>query len=377
MKKPVLVIINSNYPNENNRYGDVFVHTRAKEYLNFFDVEIVGWKKGKKDHIYIYEGIKVNMVSGHDELFERVRSLKPSAIGIHFVEGWMTGFLKTFSIPVFIWVHGAEALGWYRRMYLVRSWSVQKFFRYMVSNTIQMFKMHLLFRYANRTRNINFIFVSNWMKRIAETDTVSQVKNAFIIPNPVNTEAFKGVEKSASARTNILVIRSFDNRKYATDQVVEVVKLLSTSSIFPNLVFSIHGDGRLFDEQRKSLENFSNVTFRQGFLENKDIPTLHADFGIFLCPTRQDAQGVSMCEAMSSGLVAVTSNNTAIPEFVTHGQSGFLGNSTLEMASYIEQLYNDPTLFLRMSRASRQAVVEKCSQSMVIQKEVQLIQQFL
>ena len=36
--------------------------------------------------------------------------------------------------------------------------------------------------------------------------------------------------------------------------------------------------------------------------------------GIFICPTRQDAQGVSMCEAMSSGLVPITLYNTAIPE---------------------------------------------------------------
>ena len=43
---------------------------------------------------------------------------------------------------------------------------------------------------------------------------------------------------------------------------------------------------------------------------------MHKKNGIFMVPTRLDSQGVSRDEAMSSGLVPITNNVAAIPEFV-------------------------------------------------------------
>ncbi|XQF90920.1 hypothetical protein ACOBV8_06130 [Pseudoalteromonas espejiana] len=42
------------------------------------------------------------------------------------------------------------------------------------------------------------------------------------------------------------------------------------------------------------------------FLQPIEIPKVHQKAGIYLGVTRMDAQGVSMCEAMSSGLPTVS-----------------------------------------------------------------------
>ena len=79
----------------------------------------------------------------------------------------------------------------------------------------------------------------------------------------------------------------------------------------------------MFDETLQPLEKFSNVSINRGFLSHKEISSLHKQFGIFITPTRMDSQGVSRDEAMSSGLVPITTDITAIPEFVD-SESGIL-----------------------------------------------------
>ena len=91
-----------------------------------------------------------------------------------------------------------------------------------------------------------------------------------------------------------------------------------------------------------------------------------------LIPTRQDAQGVSMCEAMSSGLVPVTSNNTAIPEYVNN-ECGYLANNVDELASAITEMYYNEKVFLAKSKKAHDFIFEKCSPKKVMTEELNLI----
>jgi hypothetical protein len=84
-------------------------------------------------------------------------------------------------------------------------------------------------------------------------------------------------------------------------------------------------------EKSKLFSHFrdaKNVIIKGTFLDQKSIKALHDQNGVFLAISRQDAQGVSMCEAMSSGLAIISSNNTAIPEFIPDYQGGLLSNNT-------------------------------------------------
>ena len=90
-----------------------------------------------------------------------------------------------------------------------------------------------------------------------------------------------------------------------------------------------------------------------------------------------DAQGVSMCEAMSSGLIPITSNNTAIPEFVTHKKTGFLTESVNEIVDSVNYLYNNPTDYLKMSREASLSIAKISGIDVVMKKEMQLIKKIL
>jgi glycosyltransferase involved in cell wall biosynthesis len=80
-----------------------------------------------------------------------------------------------------------------------------------------------------------------------------------------------------------------------------------------------------------------------------------------------------MCEAMSSGLVPVTSPTGGIPEYAEDGKSAFLCDDAAMIAERIEYLYHNPTVFLQMSTSARQAILDKCSAEIVVPKELALI----
>lgn len=378
MRKKI-VIITSDYPSEDNKYGATFIHSRLLHYLPSLDVQVLGYNQSLKDaHRYTYEGVNVELACSKVELVERLRFYNPDYIGFHFIEGWMVDqIVKKANIPIFIWIHGFEALGWHRRLFNLELniKSILSFSKYVVENIFQMRKMRDLINYANnREKRITFIFVSNWMKRITEDDTASQIKNFKIIPNPIDVKRFSYIQKEAFKRKKVLLIRPFHSKKYANDIAVEaILKLSRKKELFNMLEFEIYGKGKLFEPLTKGIRQFSNVKIYNKFIINKDIPKVHKEFGIFLCPTRQDAQGVSMCEAMASGLVPISSDNTAIPEFIEDNKTGFLTMSAEEIAEKIEYLYNNPSVFQKMSEEASKSISEISSTASVINAELKLI----
>lgn len=373
MHLPKIIILNNNYPSKENLYGDVFVHSRLKYYLPFFEVQVIGYQPNIEENKgYEYENIKVVNFNDKNLYLDKIRSIDASVIGIHFVEGWLyKEFIKTSKIPIVIWVHGAEALGWYRRLYNVTGF--KQALGTIKANVIQLFQFRKIIKHSNRTNNITFVFVSNWMKKIAECDTLSTIDNFQIIPNPIDTNLFQFKNKPIDVRKKILLIRSFDSKKYANDIAIAAIKILSKKSFFNDLEFIIYGRGKYFKKLTDLVSHHENISINNFYVENNVIPKLHEQHGVFLCPTRQDAQGVSMCEAMSSGLVIVSSNCTAIPEFVKDSKSGYLTKNANELANVIEHIYNNPDEFKKVSEEASKSIALKSGHKTVINKEIEIL----
>lgn len=363
------MILDSDYPSNDNLYGNVFVHTRVKEYQKHAVVQVVSFFRNQEN--YEFDGVKVLHALTVADIERLYKEFRPDHIYIHFYHRKLFEFIKQVSVSVIIWVHGYEALGWYRRLF---NYTINGFIRnghnIIISNIRQMIGFRKLVCFSNRNDRVHFVFVSKWMRDIAQMDSLIKVKNYSIIPNPINTELFQYNKKEGSNRKKILMIRSFNSRKYATDIAIKSILLLSKKDFFSDLQFEIYGRGKYFKSQTLPLQGMKNVFLHERFLLNKLIPEIHKDNGLFLCPTRQDAQGVSMCEAMSSGLVPITSISTAIPEFVNHLNTGLLSKNADELAKQIELLYKTPMLFLSISSNTASFIREKCAIKNVIEKEL-------
>jgi glycosyltransferase involved in cell wall biosynthesis len=368
-----LFLITNLYPKQEDLYRNAFIHRRVVEYQKRGqEVEILVTSAGER-RSYLFEGVTVHEGS-KEALTSYLNEQTPDKLLIHFLTPSIMDIFEGLEKkpPLLIWVHGFEALGWYRRCFELGSMGLIKFAAYIPYNMRQMWRMH---RFVKKYKNesVQFIFVSNWMKTIMETDAKVKVEHSQIIPNVVETEKFPWKQKDGSLRSKILSIRPYHSRKYANDITVATILELSKRPIFSELEFTLYGKGKLFKTLTDPLRGFENVKLHETFLNQEEIAKAHSENGIFLCPTRQDAQGVSMCEAMSSGLVVISSDNTAIPEYVHDGVHGFTAKTVLEMADRIEQLYLEPDTFEKLSLQGSNWISEKCCADVVITEEMNLI----
>lgn len=367
-----LLILDENYPHFDNLMGDVFVHVRAKEYSKNHIVRVFSFFHDPRE--LVYESIEIKMFNDKVKLVEAIIDFNPDRILIHFYQSWMlNNIIKKINRPFLIWVHGYEALGWYRRLFNY-TWYSPVLLNYIKKNTNQQFHFRKLINFANKTEKIHFVFVSDWMRKITEIDTLSKINKRSIIPNPIDTKLFEYKIKPPELRKKILILRSFGSNKYANDISINAILLLSKKPFFCDLQFTVIGMGRMFKKLTDPLRHFKNIELIEGAVRQIMIPKLHSKNGIFLCPTRQDAQGVSMCEAMSSGLVPITSNNTAIPEFVIDQHSGFLTKNAYEVARAIELMYNQPELFQFISLQAAASIKNKCNLQTIVNNELKLIE---
>lgn len=370
-----LVVLSADYPGSDYLYGDVFVHTRLKEYVKFCKVEVVGFNP-HLTHVrdYTYEGINAFITYDLESFKQKIVSSEPDVIVGHLIRCEYFTFLLSLNKPIVVFLHGYEALSWRRRLFNYNAISSFKYFAiYAWNNIVQLKALRKFVVTANARIDVKFVFVSNWLKSAAEKDIGVTVKHGHIVPNPINTDLFSYSKKTDNLRKNILLIRSFKARNYANDISVEAILRLSHKQFFKDLTFTLYGEGYLFNSLTAPLKQFENVHLNNCFIEHKDIPAVHAQNGIFLCPSRMDTQGVSMCEAMASGLVPITSNIGGIPEFVEDNLSGFLTEGPDEIAEKITFLYHNPEKFQHMSQAARNAIVLRCPLKKIIQKELEII----
>lgn len=82
-----------------------------------------------------------------------------------------------------------------------------------------------------------------------------------------------------------------------------------------------------------------------------------------------------MCEAMSSGLVSISNDVSAISEYLIDKECGILAkeNDYIGLANAIEYLYYNPNEFLRLSKNASEYIQNKCGVKATISKEIKLI----
>ena len=371
-----ILVFCDNYPRPGGGYANTFVRVRLEAYLHTIHAEIVVVKLSRDASTvadYELDGVAVQHHT-RDSLPNLLADFEPDVILAHFIQAHLCKTLPGYSsAPLLIWVHGEEALSWTRRLFYLRTLGPVNFLKYIASNHWQRAAMAQLFRAANGSgQRIQFIFVSKWMHRIAEADVGVPLASCNIIPNYIDSDFFSYVEKRAGANRKILLIRSFNSAKYANDLAIAAIEKLSKEYAgFQDMQFTIVGEGKLWNALTSRI-HFPNVTLINRSLDHEEIRRMHAEHGVFLCPTRQDAQGVSMCEAMSSGLVPVTSDNTAIPEFVST-QEGYLSHSVDEIAAVLVELAGDEILFRQKSAAAARAIRARTGYAASINREIELI----
>jgi glycosyltransferase involved in cell wall biosynthesis len=369
------LVLTNHYPSYEDLYRNGFVHSRIVAYQKLgINVDVFRLRPEQQE-ISFHEFQNIDVLTGSKETLQKLISCsKYETILVHFLDEQMWEVISQFinETPVLVWIHGAEVQPWYRRDYNYRNEDERNGAK-KKSDLRMVFWRKILSPIPN---NLKLVFVSEYFAEEVMEDIGFRVpKDHYtVIHNPIDTELCSYKEKSTEQRKKILSIRPYASAKYANDLSVKAVLELKDKPYFNELEFHFIGDGILFDETLEPLRKFSNIKIDRGFLTQPEIASLHKQYGIFLCPTRMDAQGVSRDEAMSSGLVPITNAVAAIPEFVDDS-CGILapGEDFIQMAEGIEKFFYDPSLFSKMSKNASHRVFKQSDKDMLIAKESKLI----
>ncbi|MGL6574489.1 glycosyltransferase family 4 protein [Aeromonas hydrophila] len=366
------LVITNNYPSYNDLYKNAFVHSRVKAYKEAgVACDVFRFKADTALSYHEFEDIDVT-TGGAEALEVQLRHGRYKHIVIHFIDRGIWDVIKQHldQVLVTVWTHGADIQSYERRAFLYDTPEQHAKARSLSDARLSLWREML----SPMHPNLKIVFVSRYLAETSMEDLGIQIppQQYAIIHNPIDTDFFEYKPKSAEQRKKILSIRPYASRVYANDLMVKAILDLQQYEFFKELEFRIIGDGPLFDEILAPIAGLENVIIERRFVNHHEIKALHQQYGLFMCPTRMDTQGVSRDEAMSSGLIPLTNSVAAVPEFVD-SSSAILGQeeSFKEIVSGIVKLFNSESSFLEMSSHSAHKVRTLSSKNNTIKKEIE------
>ena len=351
----------------------MFVHMRCVEMQNLGH-NITVYVPGELGFNYIHEGVNVKVMTSQNinKELNRFDILYLHLLNIYPYKksnGWtIYKYIMNNNIPFVMYVHGNEVQKYGARMFEF-NFKVTDFLKWFKKDALVIPKMKNFVKSTMVRDNSAYVFPSRWMKEDLEKNLGLEIKEFHIIPNGIDTSLFKFNEIYKN-KFKLLTLRPLSSKKYAVDLAIELMQYLPKS-----FSLDIYGKGHYAKPYKKLINRLGlqdRVTIKNSFINRKDLNKFFSNYGIFLCPTRMDAQGVSMCEAMASGLLTVSSDNTAIPEFIVNGKNGIVGNDLEAVAKNIISSVQDKSEYTKITSQAR-ASMEDIDISITVSKELDLL----
>ena len=218
------------------------------------------------------------------------------------------------------------------------------------------------FRKKSSWKNdIRLIAPSKWIGDCAKNSLLMKDKQLVVIPNPIDTEVFKPINKknarkSLNINPNKKVILfggldgTLDPRKGA-DLLQDVLENLSAKKIDFELI--------IFGNKNKNKNLFEATDLKIIYLgkiySDHKMASIYSAADIFIIPSRIESFGQTAAEAQSCGTPVVGFDIGGLKDIVVNNESGLLIEpyKCNQMAEGIEILLNDEDKFLKFSKASR------------------------
>ena len=158
-----------------------------------------------------------------------------------------------------------------------------------------------------------------------------------------------GLKSRYRGKTVIGHVGALDDSHKGQSTIIEAAHAVRERH--PDWLFVLCGSGRDEAAFRAAIGTLDNVELT-GFVDN--IGDYYAVFDIFAFPSRKEAIGSAMIDAMYFGLPVVGSDVDGIPEFLEDGVNGRLvtaGDASALVAA-LEEILADPALAERMRKAN-------------------------
>lgn len=174
------------------------------------------------------------------------------------------------------------------------------------------------------------ISISQFVKKSILKEVNISEEKIRVIYNGISVNEYKA-SMAKNQQLNIVFVGRLIREKGVHILIDSIAKLREECNVHLVIV----GDGQCrkeLENQAKELKLCDIITFT-GALKNVQRYFSSAD--IFVHPAIwEEGFGITIIEAMASGLICVTFNKGAIPEIITDGKDGFIVNETSSEALY-------------------------------------------
>ncbi len=371
-----IAIVTSRYPKENEPYNHMFVHVRAL-FLNKIREEVTVFVPSKEKINYQIDGINVvcdfaeniaNQLEEYNLVYLHLLNVYPFR-----KDGGIAVYKKLLqlNIPTVMCIHGAEVLKYPKYLYDF-SFTVEGIAKVLYRNFWHFPTMKKIVKKLNTKPTVGFLFPSQFIRKVTEENFSLELNAVNIIANGIDTELFK-FNADFSKRNKILVLRPFEENK-AIDVAIKTMKYLPES-----FTMDIYGKGKLQQKLQNLIDTeklSERVIIKNGFFSRDELPDFFSNYGIFMSTTKIDTQGVIMCEAMAAGLLTCSNPVTAIPEFISDGETGILGETPQEIAQKIIEITNNSDLYYKITSQARSSM-EQIAVDVVGKKELDVFRNLI
>lgn len=276
----------------------------------------------------------------------------------------ISGYIKKHDIDIVV-VHHEAPLMWLYIMLLKRQFRHLRTAIYIHAHLDDIYKLSkkrglkirkLIFRCAYMDCD-NVIAISKLVRK-SLVDGGHSPKKIRLVYNGVNLKKFDVIRKNVSGNKTEIIYVGRIIREKGVQNIVRGVSALDPETrkkIHCNIV----GDGIYLENVKRlchKLRLDDTITF---YGTQRDIPQRLADADFFIhTPEWEEGFGITLIEAMASGLVCMVYSRGALPEIISNGMDGILiDNMSPEgIAETIEYAVNmSPEKYGRISRNARKS----------------------
>lgn len=363
-----LVILTEYYPSAQAPQSGAFIHARARLYVELgHEVVILSVPQTGLLAYEKVEGIQAFRSTDLERARALVESILPDVMAIHFPYRGTFPTVLAASLrneyPLVAWIHGYETMhtaffgyhhGLNRLLSIPHDWLKLRYLRGFL------------------TRCASVVYVSNWIRHLAERSMRYAHPRSFVIANLVDTQLF--APRTAPRPDGPLrgvALRSL-GPKYGLDIAVRAYAELDMTDL------TIIGSGPLESQLRALIAQVaSNTTLVTRGFPHQQVPHVLQSYDYFVAPSRNETQGLAMCEAMSCGLPVVATRVGGIPEFVRDGIDGYLvpPEDPKALRAAVLVLIQDPKKCHQMGQSARQHMLEVCEGHRTVQRELQVLKE--
>lgn len=189
--------------------------------------------------------------------------------------------------------------------------------------------------------------VSNFLADMLKED-IGLSRNIHIIPNGVNLEAFRPIDRSTKEDRKFRLLfagklvgrKGFDAVETITQQMRGKIEVWAV------------GGGSKNQRPSGSLKIIPPVP-------HQEMPTLYHNVDALLFPSMREGFGLVIAEAMACGLPIISTNSSAIPELVVDNKGGYLcefGDDD-QMLNRLKLLASSPSSCVEFGQFNRERAI--------------------